>query len=94
MSCNHRSSRRSFLQGGACSLFTLAALGLAADSALLPVTVAAGSGEGSERSYDIPPVDGVTIDRKTQVMLVRYGNHVYAFAMACPHEQAAVNRIQ
>lgn len=87
MPCN---SRRAFLQGGACGLFTLATLGLAADAALLPVTLIAGSGDGSERSYDIPAADGVIIDRKAQVMLVRYGTHVYAMALACPHEQAAV----
>lgn len=93
MPCN-RSSRRAFLHDGACGLFTLAALGLAADAALLPVTVIASAGEGSERAYDIPPADGVTIDRKTQVMLVRYANHMYAFAMACPHEQAAVKWVK
>jgi len=92
MPCN--SSRRAFLQGGACGLFTVAALGLAADSTLMPVTLIAGSGEGSDRSYDIPAADGVTIDRKSQVMLVRYGNHVYAMAMACPHEQAAVKWVK
>ena len=91
MPCN---SRRAFLQGGACGLFTLAALGLAADATLLPVTLIAGSGDGNERSYDIPAADGVIIDRKTQVMLVRYGTHVYAMAMACPHEQAAVKWVK
>src|SRR3954471_9618238 len=91
MSCN---SRRAFLQGGACGLFTLAALGLAADATLLPVTLIAGSGDGNERSYDIPAADGVTIDRKSQVMLVRYGNHLFAMAMACPHEQAAVKWVK
>lgn len=83
-------SRRAFLQDSACGLFTLTALGLAADSTLLPVTVFAGTGSGAERSYDIPAADGVTIDRNAQVMLVRYANHVYAMAMACPHENAAV----
>jgi len=54
MPCN---SRRAFLQGGACGLFTLAALGLGADATLLPVTLIAGSGDGNERSYDIPAAD-------------------------------------
>ena len=44
--------------------------------------------------YDIPAADGVIIDRKTQVILVRYGTHVYAMAMACPHEQAAVKWVK
>jgi Rieske Fe-S protein len=88
-------SRREFLQrGSACGLFTLAALGLAAEATVLPVTLMAGSGDGEERSYDIPAADGVTIDRKSQVMLVRYGNHLFAMAMACPHEQAAVKWVK
>ena len=93
MSCN---SRRAFLQGGACGLFTLAALGLAADATLLPVTLIAGSGEGNERSFRaLPAADGVIIDRKTQVILVRYRRQqVYAMAMACPHEQAGVKWVK
>ena len=89
MRCKN-ASRREFLQGGACGMFTLAALGLAAASTTLPVTVIASSGQGDERTYDLPAADGVTIDRKTQVILVRYSGHVYAMALACPHEQAAV----
>jgi nitrite reductase/ring-hydroxylating ferredoxin subunit len=45
---------------------------------------------GQERTYPIPAVDGVTIDRDNQVMLVRYQNRAYAFALACPHQNAAL----
>ena len=65
------------------------AVGLAAD-AVLPVSAIAGEENGGEKSYPIPPADSVNIDRKAQVILVRYANHVYAFSLACPHEQAAV----
>jgi nitrite reductase/ring-hydroxylating ferredoxin subunit len=65
------------------------ALGLAGD-VILPVSTIAGGGGPSEKSYPIPVADGVSIDRGARVILVRYGNHVYAFSMACPHEQAAV----
>jgi len=70
-------------------VFTLAALGLSADL-VLPVSAIAGAGSGPERSYPIPAADSVNIDRKSQVILVRYANRVYAFALACPHEHAAV----
>jgi Rieske Fe-S protein len=80
-------SRRAFLRQGGCGVFTLAALGLSVDL-VLPVSVIAGSGSGPERSYPIPAADN--IDRKAQVILVRYANRVYAFALACPHEHAAV----
>ena len=82
-------SRRAFLKKGGCGIFTLTALGLAADLAL-PVSAIAGAGAGPERSYPIPATDGVNIDRKAQVIVVRYANRAYAFALACPHEHAVV----
>ena len=82
-------SRRAFLKQGGCGVFTLAALGLSGDL-VLPVSAIAGSGSGPERSYPIPTADSVNIDRKAQVILVRYANRMYAFALACPHEHAAV----
>jgi len=65
------------------------ALGLAGD-VILPVSAVAGGGGPSEKSYPIPAADGVSIHRGAGLILVRYANHVYAFSMACPHEQAAV----
>jgi Rieske Fe-S protein len=90
MSCS--GSRRQFLQRSGCTLFTLAACGLGADL-VLPVSAIAGVG-GRERSYSLPAADGVNIDRPAQVMLVRYANHVYAFSLACPHENAAVKWVK
>ena len=45
---------------------------------------------GSERRYPVPAADGVTIDRKDQVIVVRYQQHLYAFNLACPHENTAL----
>jgi nitrite reductase/ring-hydroxylating ferredoxin subunit len=84
-------SRRSFLKGAA--MIGVAAFGLAAtDAVALPVafgTATGGSG-GSERRYPIPDKDGVTIDRSSQVIVVRYQQHLYAFNLACPHENTAL----
>jgi Rieske Fe-S protein len=88
MSCKFR-SRREFLRQGGCRLFTLAALGIAAD-VVLPVNAIAGVGSAKEKTYPVPAADGVNVDRGAQVLLVRYANRVYAFSMACPHEHAAV----
>ena len=88
MSCSYR-SRREFLRQGGCSLFTLGALGIATDT-VLPVTAIAGAGSTKEKTYPIPSADGVNVDRSAHVILVRYASKVYAFSMACPHEQAAV----
>jgi nitrite reductase/ring-hydroxylating ferredoxin subunit len=57
----------------------------------LPVAFGASVGaSGSEHQYPIPAGDGVTIDRKTQVIVVRYQQHLYAFNLACPHENTAL----
>lgn len=87
MSCEHP-DRRAFLQSG-CGLFTLAALGIAAD-VTLPVTAVAGAGSAKERSYAVPAADAVNIDRGAQVILVRYSGRIFAFSLVCPHEHAAV----
>jgi Rieske Fe-S protein len=88
MSCDPK-SRRAFLQQGGCGLFTLAAFGLGVAEPL-PVFAMAGSGTGDERTYPVPPADGVSIDRSAQIIIVRYHGHAYAFSLACPHESAAV----
>ena len=91
MSCNE--SRRGFLQHGGCGLLTLAAMGLVGD-AVLPVSAVAGAGVGKEKTYPIPLSDVVNVDRGNSLMVVRYQNHVYAFSLACPHEQAAVKWVE
>jgi nitrite reductase/ring-hydroxylating ferredoxin subunit len=68
----------------------IALLGLAGDAVAATVTPATGTQTGNDRAYPIPPADGVTIDRDAQVILVRAGGHMYAFALSCPHQNAAV----
>jgi Rieske Fe-S protein len=43
-----------------------------------------------QKSYPIPAADGVSIDKKTQVILVRLQGKVIAFNLACPHENTAL----
>jgi nitrite reductase/ring-hydroxylating ferredoxin subunit len=38
----------------------------------------------------MPPADSVNIDRDAQIIIVRASGHVFAFNLACPHENAAV----
>jgi nitrite reductase/ring-hydroxylating ferredoxin subunit len=83
-------SRRDFLQL-ACFSFTAAALGLnRADASPLPASFADGVPAGAEHRYPLPAGDGVTIDRKEQVIIVRYQAHLYAFNLSCPHENTAL----
>lgn len=74
-------------------MLSVAALGLPTAAAGLPVSFVTGGRAGDERTYPIPAVDGVSIDRSTQVILVRSQSRVYAMALACPHETASVKWI-
>jgi nitrite reductase/ring-hydroxylating ferredoxin subunit len=57
----------------------------------LPLTNATGGELGpGELSYKLPAADGVTIDHQAQVILVRFQQKIYAFALACPHENTAL----
>ncbi|NOT25587.1 MAG: Rieske (2Fe-2S) protein [Acidobacteria bacterium] len=72
---------------------TLALLGFSESAGALPVTTMEGTGTDTERRYPLPSADGVTIDRRAQIILVRHASHVYAMALACPHENAVVKWI-
>ncbi len=85
-------TRRNFL--GKSSSIVLAALIAAGarpeDAAAFPVYMVSASMEEAECSYDLPPSDSVSIDSNNQVILVRHAGRVYAFALACPHENTAL----
>lgn len=84
------SSRRAFLVGSARCAVAACAVSLGADLAGLPIFEIDARAEGAERRYPVPAADSVNIDRGASAILVRKGAMVYAFALACPHEQAAV----
>jgi nitrite reductase/ring-hydroxylating ferredoxin subunit len=44
----------------------------------------------THQAFSIPAGDGVTIDKKTGVILVRFQGKVMAFNLACPHENTAL----
>jgi Rieske Fe-S protein len=82
------------MQRGACALITTGTLGLPLDGWPLPVTFVTAETAGPERTYPVPAADGVSIDRGAQVILVRAGRSVYAMALACPHQKAAVKWLE
>ena len=84
-------SRRRFLEGSGCFLVALAVFRLRSTDVLaLPIHEVLSTGSAKERQYPLPPSDGVSIDHQAQVILVRFHNRVYAFALSCPHENAAL----
>ena len=90
-------SRRSFLlESAALVAAALAGLGLEPRNAFaLPVRLASASRVGqNDCVYAIPVSDGVTIDRDNDVMLARYQGKVFAFSLACPHQNTALRWLQ
>ena len=86
-------NRRDFLldalRAGAAAL---AAIGMAPSGAdALPLRwISAIAAAGTERTYPVPAADGVQIDKDNEVILARTGKSVYAFALACPHQNTAL----
>ena len=90
-------SRRSFLLTTAGLIAAaLAGLGLDAENAAaLPVrSMAADRIAQTDCVYPVPQSDGVTIDRDNDVILVRYQGKVFAFSLACPHQNTALRWLQ
>ena len=87
------SSRREFLQTVGCFAGALASIGLSAEALAAPIGLIDSCQPGAEKIYPIPAADGVSVDRAAQVILVRSNSHVFAFALSCPHQNAAVKWI-
>ena len=90
-------TRRSFLQDAA-GLVVSALVGIGLDTrtaSALPVRLASvDRGDGADVTYSVPSADGVTIDRDNDVMIARYQGKVYAFSLACPHQNTALRWLQ
>ena len=67
-------------------------LSLRRTSALaLPITITEGARHPDQTvTYPIPAADGAQIDKKNEVILVRWQGAVYAFNLACPHQNTAL----
>lgn len=88
--CGECRTRRTFLRAAADLSVSVLAL-----SSLLPwstVDALAIAADGAIR-YPIPATDGVRIDTKQQVMLCRFRGEVFAFALACPHQNTALRAL-
>lgn len=69
-------------------------MGLPWDLAAAPFTPVEGIGTANEKTYPAPVADGVSIDRVSQVILVRTQGTIFAFSMTCPHQNAAVKWLE
>jgi len=91
--CFVSTSRRRFLRD---SFFTVAgalvAVGMPKTAAFaLPLDIVdADRSAGNTRSYAIPAADGATVDKGNQLIIARWQDAVYAFALSCPHQNTAL----
>ncbi|MEO5818461.1 MAG: Rieske (2Fe-2S) protein [Gemmatimonadaceae bacterium] len=87
------SGRRDFLLDALrASAAAMAAIGLTpAGAHAMPLRwISALASHADEKSYPVPAADGVQIDKENEVILSRVGKQVYAFALACPHQNTAL----
>jgi len=85
-------SRRAFLRDAGVAAAAALAL-VAAPKGLFaePLRLIGASGRNdTTRSYPIPSADGVSIDKESEVILVRSQGALYAFALSCPHQNTAL----
>jgi Rieske Fe-S protein len=84
--------RRAFLRDAVLrALAAIGALSLVADSAAaLPVHFTSGSGGRADKTYPIPASDGVVVDKDESVIIARFQGRVYAFSLACPHQNTVL----
>ena len=91
--CELPSSRRRFLRDTFLSMAgALVAVGVSRATALaMPLEFAEGTRHADQTvSYAIPATDGAQIDKKNEVILVRWQGAIHAFNLSCPHQNTAL----
>jgi Rieske Fe-S protein len=87
--CPILGGRREFLRDVVIAVAALAGVGATASA--MPVSLfIATSRSGELATYPLPSTDGVYIDKKNEVIVARAGGDVYAFVLACPHQNTAL----
>jgi Rieske Fe-S protein len=91
--CALTPDRREFLrQASAAAIGALIMVGVPPGVAAMttPASLMALGRDGADLTYPIPAKDGVQIDHKNDVIVVRWKNAVYAFNLSCPHQDTAL----
>jgi Rieske Fe-S protein len=89
--CAVPGDRRKFLRDAALAVAgTLVALGAPRKLAAAPLEFVGGERNATKLTYPIPAADGAQIDAENEVIIVRWQNFVYAFSIACPHQNTTL----
>jgi nitrite reductase/ring-hydroxylating ferredoxin subunit len=82
--------RRAFLRTAAFITAGAAGVTAMARPALAFPLVTGSRLSDQQKSYPMPVADGVQIDKDEDVIISRFGGRVYAFSLACPHQNTAI----
>jgi len=91
--CGLPASRRQFLrQSFMAAAAVLVAVGMPESVAsAMPLEFVEGDRRADEFvTYPIPAADGAQIDKKHEVILVRWQGGLYAFSLSCPHQNTVL----
>jgi len=91
--CPIAPTRRDFLRDVPVAIAAIvASLGLSRNAAAqMPVSwTTAIKSVNAARTFPIPPADGAQIDKKNEIILVRWQQSMYAFNLSCPHQNTAL----
>lgn len=83
-------TRRGFLEHVAAAWAMTSVAGLGTAMAGGVAEVSASESAQNSLTYPTPAADGASIDKKEQIIIVRYQGKVFAFPLACPHENTAL----
>jgi nitrite reductase/ring-hydroxylating ferredoxin subunit len=56
----------------------------------MPMEFVRGLGGRTDKAYPFPATDGVSIDKDESVIIARFDGRVWAFSLACPHQNTAI----
>jgi Rieske Fe-S protein len=84
--------RRDFVRDALTSvMLAVGALGLGAERVeAMTIGFSSGTGRQADKIYPLPAADGVVIDKAESVIIARFDGRVYAFSLACPHQNTAL----
>lgn len=87
--CALLSSRREFLRDMVFAIAALAGAGaMAGATPVRPLSIV--SRDGELATYPLPSADGVYIDKQNEVIIARVASDIFAFELACPHQNTAL----
>jgi nitrite reductase/ring-hydroxylating ferredoxin subunit len=82
--------RRKFLRSAVFLTAGAAALAATAEPAFALPVIPGIRHSAEEKTFPIPATDGASIDKDLDLILSRFQGKIFAFSLACPHQNTAI----